>query len=118
VRGVDGGVGGPVRRQRDGVDRQVAPRKILFERDIGRRMDGEAAVAGRALAFGARQRVFLARLGMQEHREVAAHRQEALGHHLFGRGADHDPVAIAAGPAQQRIADRAADEKGLHGPEV
>ena len=52
------------------VDRQVAARQVFFERDVGRGVEGEAVVAGRRLALGARERVFLVRLRMQEDREV------------------------------------------------
>ena len=47
---------------RHGVDGEVAPRQVLLERDVGRGVEREAVVAGRGLALGARQRVFLVRL--------------------------------------------------------
>ena len=50
---------GAVRRLRDGVDGQVAPREILLERDFGPEFDREAAIARRTLALEARQRIFL-----------------------------------------------------------
>ena len=59
------------------VDRQVAARQVLFQRDVGSAWNDEAAVAGRRLALGARERVFLVRLRMQEDREVAPDRRVA-----------------------------------------
>ena len=56
---------------RDGIDREVAALEVLFERDVGRGVDDEAVVAAAALALGARERVLLVRLRMQEDREVA-----------------------------------------------
>src|SRR5690606_25754890 len=56
----------------DGVDGEVAALEVLFEGDGRVGVDDETAVARRALAFGARERVFLAGLGMQEHGEIAA----------------------------------------------
>jgi hypothetical protein len=44
------------------VDGQVAPDQVVFQRDVGRGVEHEAVVAGRGLALGARQRVFLLRL--------------------------------------------------------
>ena len=81
----------------DRVDREVAALEILLERDrrIGR--EDEAVVAAPALALGARERVFLARLGMQEHREIAADRAKAVARHLLGRRADDDIVAVGDG---------------------
>ena len=79
---------------RDGVDRQVAPRQILFQAHVACGMHHKAFVAGRGFALGACQRVLLAGRGVQEHGEVFAHRCEAFGHHLFGRAAHHHPIAI------------------------
>ena len=60
-------------------------------------VEGEAFVAGRGLALGARQRIFLVRLRVQENREVLADRLVAQRHHFLRRGADDDPVAILTG---------------------
>ena len=57
---------------------------------------------------------------MQEHREVAADRAEAAGLHRFGRLPDDHEVAVAAGDAEQRVADRAAhqvDLEPVHAPD-
>ena len=67
-----------------------------------------------ALALGPRQRVLLAGIGMQEHREVATHGLEASRFHPGLGGAYHHPVAIAGRQAQQPVAYRAADEIDLH----
>src|SRR5579863_4111871 len=55
-----------------GVDGQVAPLQVLLERDLRRELRLKAAITGRGLAFEARQRIFLARLRVQEHREFPA----------------------------------------------
>jgi hypothetical protein len=51
---------------RNGVDREVAARQVLLQRDVGRRVKQEALVSRPGLAFGARERVFLVGLRMQE----------------------------------------------------
>jgi hypothetical protein len=99
----------------DRVDRQVAPRQILLQRDRWIRADGKAAVAARRLAFGPGQRIFLAGLRMQEHREVLADRQVALRDHCLGCGADHHPVVVIDGQAQQGIPYRTAHHVCPHG---
>ena len=103
------------------VDGEVAPRQVLLERDVGRRVRLEPLVARPRLALGARERVFLLRLGMEEHREVLADGPEAEVDHLLGRGADDDPVAVGLQRrvglphlAEQRIAYAAADAEDLH----
>jgi hypothetical protein len=57
-----------------GIDGQVAAGEIFFQRDLGRRVEGEAVVAVAGLALGTGQRVFLVRFGMQEDREILADR--------------------------------------------
>ena len=103
---------------RDGIDGQVAPGQVFFERDIGSGMHGKAAVALGRLALGAGQRIFLTAGRMQKHRKVFAYRHIALGCQGFGRGADHDPVAVLHRQAQQGIANRTADHVNLHAPSV
>ena len=73
---------------------QVTAGQIVFQRDARGGVEGEAVVAGGGLALGAGEGVFLSRLWMQKHREIATHGQEALLHHFFRRGVHHDPVAV------------------------
>ena len=80
--------------ERHRVDRQIAPRQILLERHVGRGVRHESFVAGRRLALGARERVFLVCFGMQKHRKILADRPVAERRHLLGRRADHDPIAV------------------------
>ena len=103
---------------RNGVDGQVAPRQVFFERDIRGGVHGKAAVALGRLALGTGQRIFLTAGRMQKHRKVLADRYIALRHQRFGRGADHDPVAVLHRQAQQGIANRTADHVNLHAPSV
>ncbi|MNZ96059.1 hypothetical protein D3C78_1152370 [compost metagenome] len=103
----------PAFARRHGIDRQVAPRQVFFQRHIGRGLDGKTAVAAAALALGAGQRIFLVAGRVQKHRKVAAHGLIALGHHLLGRRAHHHPVAVIHRPAQQLVAHRAADHQDL-----
>lgn len=101
---------------RDRVDREVAAQQVLFERDLGRGVADEAGVAVAGLALGARERVFLVGVRMQEDREVAADRAEAAREHLVGRAADHHPVTILHRQAEQGVAHRPAHDIGLHQP--
>jgi predicted aminopeptidase len=58
--------------------------------------------------------VFLAGLGVQEDREVAPDLAVAEVQHLLRRRADYDPVALADRPAEQLVANRAADQIDFH----
>ena len=98
----------------DRVDGEVAPRQILLERHRGIGVHHESGVAARGLALGARQRVFLGGLRMQEHREVAPDLFESGRQHRLDAFAHHHVIAVAAFDAEQAIADRAADEIALH----
>ena len=71
-------------------------------------------IAGPGLALGAGKCVFLARLRMQEDREVFAHCFVTLGGQRVGLGSHDDPIAFAHRQAEEFIADRAADKIGLH----
>ena len=95
----------------DRVDREVAARKVLIQRHVGRGVEDEALVAAAGLPLGARQRVLLSSAGVQEHRKVRADRPEAGGNHRLRRRADDDVIAVADRHAQQPVADRAADEE-------
>src|SRR3546814_8647839 len=66
--------------------------QVFFQRHRRIGVDDEAAVAAAGLAFGAGQRVFLVRLRVQEHGEVAADRLEAGGEHGVGCFTDDDEV--------------------------
>ena len=78
----------------------------------------EAAIAGTGLAFGARERVFLARLRMQEDGKVLADGLVAQRGQFLGGCAHDDPVALAHRQAEQFVAYRAADEVGFHDQSV
>ena len=99
---------------RDRVDREVAAREVLLERHVGRGVELEAVIAARGLALGARERVLLVRLRMQEHREIPADGLVAELDHLLGRRADDDVVAVLHRQAEQLVAHRAADGVDLH----
>ena len=108
----------PLRVECHCIDGQIAARKVFFERDGRIGANRKAAIARRSLALGARQRVFLAGLRMQKHREVLAHGQITLRHQLFGARAHHHPVAVPHRQPQQSIAHRTADLEDLHGASV
>jgi hypothetical protein len=88
--------------------------QVLLQRDVGAGVEGEATIATAALALGAGQGVLLARLRVQEYREIGANRAVAEFQHLFCTGADHDPVHFTDWAAEQAIADCAADFVDLH----
>src|SRR5690606_4514820 len=111
VPGVDQRAVGVARHR---VDREVATPQVVFERDIGRELHDEAAVAAARLALGASQRVFLARVGVQEDREVPADGLVALRLQFSRRGAAHHPVAVADRQPEQLAAYRSADAVDLH----
>ncbi|MNJ75254.1 hypothetical protein D3C77_723190 [compost metagenome] len=50
---------------------------------------------------------------MQEHRKIAAYRDEAAADHVFRRCADHDPVVVARRQAEQRVAHGPAHDIDL-----
>ena len=67
------------------------------------------------LALGARERVFLLRVGMEEHGKIAAHRAEPGCRKHLGGGADDDPVAVPRGSAEEFVANGTPDPVDLHG---
>lgn len=77
-------------------------------------MEGETAITPPTLALGAGQGIFLAALGVQEHREVRAHGAKALGEHLLCAGTHYHPVDIGNRPAEQAVAHGAADFVNPH----
>ena len=99
---------------RHGVDRQVAAREILGERDVGRREEFESAIAAPVLALRTGERVLLAGIAMEKDREVAAHRLVTGGDQDLGRRADDDPVPIDDGAPEELVAHRASDAVDLH----
>jgi hypothetical protein len=99
---------------RDRIDGEIAPSQVFFERDAGICIEREPVIAASGFAFGARLRIFLARLRMQKHREILADRRVALAQQFVRRRADDDVVAILHRNAEQTIAHRAADEISLH----
>src|SRR5690606_26869180 len=99
--------------QGHGVDGQVAALQVLLQGDRGIGVEGEAAVAVTTLALGSGQRVLLAGVRVQEHREVLPDRAEASLQQQIRRGDDHYPVALMPGHAQQLVTDGAADQIGI-----
>ena len=98
----------------DGVDGQVAPGQVFFQRDVGRGMHGKAVVTPRGFALGARECVLFVGVGVQEDREVTPHGLVALRHQGLGRAAHHHPVAVRPSEAHQGISDCTADQVGFH----
>ena len=98
----------------NGVDGEVAPQQVFFQRYRRVGIDDEPAIAAATLALRARKRMLFARVRMQEYREVASHRLEAEVFHLRLRRTHHHPVPVAGRQAEQPVAHRAADEIGLH----
>ena len=98
----------------DGIDGQVAPRQVLLQRDIGRGMHHKAFVAWRCFAFGARQGIFLARMGVQKNRKVFAYGLIAQRCHLRRRSTHHHPVFVFDGLVQQGVANGTANTENLH----
>ncbi len=96
------------------VDREVTPREVFLERDVGREARGEAVVAGAGLAFGAGERVLVAGLRMQEDGKVLADGAVAEREQVVGLGADDHVVAFGEGPSEQRVAHGAAHQVGFH----
>ena len=97
-----------------GINSQVTSGEILFEGHIGRELGDESAITRSGLALETRERIFLAALRVQEHREVTADGRKAPGLELLRSGADHHPVAFGDGAAQQCVAHCATDEIDVH----
>ncbi len=103
-----------VGRLGDGVDGQIAARKIFFERHFRPEFDGESAIAGRHLALEPRERVFLVSVGMQKHRKVAADLAIFQAQQLLAGAADDDPIALLDGEAEQGVPNGSANQIHLH----
>ena len=98
----------------DGVDGQVAACEVFFQRHIRGCMHRKAVIPACGFAFGAGQCIFLARVRVQEHREVAAHGLVALRHQRFRRAAHHHPVAVRSCVAHEGITHGTANEVDFH----
>ena len=103
-----------VRRPRDCIDRQIAPREVLFEGDSGAEFHRESAVAGGDFAFEPCERIFFVRIGMQKHREIAAYFAIVHPQQIFARSAYDDPVSFAHRKPEQAVSNRSANEIHLH----
>jgi hypothetical protein len=78
----------------NGVDRQVAPSQVLFERNVRVGADLESRVAGSGLRFRSCQRIFFLRIRMQVYREAAPDTLKAACFELVTGRADDDPVTF------------------------
>ncbi len=96
------------------VDGEIAPRQVLFKRDIGRCVYRETLIAACGLAFRARERIFFMRFRMQENRKILAHRFVAEFQHFRRRGADHDVIAVRARQSEQFVTHETADRVDFH----
>ena len=98
-----------------GLFRSVEPMtESLLEAHARVGVHDETPVARPGLGLGSRQRVLFAGLRMQKYRELPSDPPEPERLQLRGPRADDDPVTLAHRPAEQAIADGAADEVGLH----
>jgi hypothetical protein len=100
----------------DRVDREIAALEILLERYAWRGVELEAGVTSADLAFGARERIFVAGGRMEKDREVLADASIPLRDQLVGLRADDDPVALLDRQAEQGVAYGPADLVNFHGP--
>src|SRR5439155_21528678 len=90
------------------------PRELFLASTARRGVEPEALMPASGLALGARQRVFLVRLGVQEHGKIAADWTKPAGEQLLRRGADDNVISIRDRSSEQLVAHRAADAIGLH----
>src|SRR5690606_15571760 len=93
----------------DGIDSEVSPLEIRFQRDVGTGIKGEPLIAPPRFAFGTCKSVFLFAARMQKNRKVSPYRNEATCFHFLGGGADDHPVAIPCRKLQEIIANGAAN---------
>ena len=99
---------------RDRVDREIAPRKIVLQRHVGRAVELESVISAAALAFGAGERMLFVRFRVQENREIPADGPVTELDHFLGCGADHDVIAVFDRQIEQLVPDRASDLVNLH----
>ena len=93
-----------------GVDGQIAALQVLLKGHVRRGMQDKTVIARSGLALGARQRIFLVALRMEEHRKIPTHLFEAAPAHVFGCGAHHHPVTIRHRQAEALVAYRPAHQ--------
>ena len=98
----------------DGVDGQIAPQQIFFQRHVRRGIAGKTGVPLAGFALGARQRVLLMRIGVEEHREIFADLLITQCQQLRRRGAHHHPIMIDHRDVEQAVANGTADQINLH----
>src|SRR5690606_19092889 len=96
------------------VDRDVPPREVLLDRDVGGRPELEAVVAGSGLALRAGERVLLAGFRVQEDGEILADLAKAEGLHLVRGRADDAPVALRHRQPHELVTYRPADKVHFH----
>src|SRR5690606_33100897 len=89
----------------DGIDSEVSPLEIRFQRDVGTGIKGEPLIAPPRFAFGTCKSVFLFATRMQKNRKVPPYRNEATRFHFLGGGTDDHPVAIPCRQLQKIIAN-------------
>ena len=97
-----------------GIQGQVAPRQVFFQRHIGRGLNGKAFVTPCRFSLGARQCEFFTRLRVQKNRKVFAHRHIALRCHGFRGAAHHHPIAVVDGQSHEGIPHRATHHINTH----
>ena len=88
--------------------------EILLEAHGRRAVGAESVVARTGLALGARERVLLVGLGMQEYRKVAPHLLHSLALQFLRGSADDHPVALLHCATEQLIPDCTADQIHFH----
>ena len=116
VRGLEAAIGTDVcGGNRHRVDGQVTPAQVLLQGDRCVGLHHKAPVTGPRLALSTGQCIFLAGMGVQKHRKIAAHRLVASIQHGLRAAANHNPVTVPHRQAHQGIAHCATDQVGLHG---
>lgn len=103
-----------IRRLGHGIDGQIAPGEVFFQRHIRRRVYRESAIAGPYLTLGPRQGDLLMGLGVEEHGKILADRQVTRIQQGLRVRADGDPIPVLHRQTQQGVADGAADQIHLH----
>ena len=76
------------------INGQIAPLKIIFQRDIRCGIAGKTGVTGTGFPFGTCQRILFMRLRMQKNRKIAAYLLVARVEHLLWRTTDYHPISV------------------------